>query len=219
MRRGEGPERLGQRQLRRNRALAAAITAIAATGCILTICDRPALAQVIEVQPDGSTAAWTGPVQTVDGVARSIAPRAEAANSGASGRASLPGLIQEASERSQLNARLIAAVAWQESRMNQAAVSPKGARGMMQLRPGTAARLGVDANDLRGNLDGGAAYLAQLLHDFDGDIVLSLAAYNAGPGAVRRWGGVPPYPETRAYVTAVLDRLSQTEPKPGSIHP
>ena len=88
----------------------------------------------------------------------------------------------------------------------------------MQLRPGTAARLGVDADDLRGNLNGGAAYLAQLLHEFDGDIVLTLAAYNAGPGAVRRWGGVPPYPETRAYVAAVLDRLSQMAPQSGS-HP
>ena len=84
----------------------------------------------------------------------------------------------------------------------------------MQLRPGTAAGLGVDPSDLRGNVDGGAAYLAQLLQHFDGDIVLTLAAYDAGPEAVRRWGGVPPYPETRAYVAAVLDRLAQMETAP-----
>jgi len=218
MRPGEGPQRLGLRQLRRTRALDGVVTAIVITGCILTISGRPALAQVIEIQPDGSTAAYAGPVQTVDGVARPIAPAPAARTTRAATPAGLPGLIQDASDRSQLSARLIAAVAWQESRMNQAAVSPKGARGVMQLRPGTAARLGVDAGDLRGNLNGGAAYLAQLLHEFDGDIVLTLAAYNAGPGAVRRWGGVPPYPETRAYVAAVLDRLSQFAPQSRS-HP
>ena len=217
MRPGEGPQRLGLRQLRSHRARFGVARAIAATGCILTIFSRPALAQVIEVQPDGSTAAYAGPVQTVDGVARPIAAPAPAPRLAVP--AGLPRLIQDASNQSQLSGRLIAAVAWQESRMNQAAVSPKGARGMMQLRPGTAVRLGVDADDLRGNLDGGAAYLAQLLREFDGDIVLTLAAYNAGPGAVRRWGGVPPYPETRAYVAAVLDRLSQMEPQPRLTRP
>lgn len=218
MRPGEGPQRLGLRQLRRTRALDGVVSAMAVTGCILTISAHPALAQVIEVQPDGSTAAYAGPVQTVDGVARPITPAPAARTTRTAIPAGLPGLIQDASDRSQLSARLIAAVAWQESRMNQAAVSPKGARGVMQLRSGTAARLGVDADDLRGNLNGGAAYLAQLLHEFDGDIVLTLAAYNAGPGAVRRWGGVPPYPETRAYIAAVLDRLSQMAPQSGS-HP
>ncbi len=218
MRRGEGPQRPGLRQQRNNRALDGVVTAIATAGCILTISAQSAIAQVIEVQPDGSTAAYAGPVQTVDGVPRPIAAPPAARATHASIPAGLPGLIQDASDRSQLSARLIAAVAWQESRMNQAAVSPKGARGVMQLRPTTAARLGVDADDLRGNISGGAAYLAQLLHEFDGDIVLTLAAYNAGPGAVRRWGGVPPYPETRAYVAAVLDRLSQMAPQSGS-HP
>lgn len=180
----------------------------------LTICGGPALAQVIEVSPDGSTTAFAGPTQIVDGIARPIERPSPAARSRIALPAGLPALIQDASDRSQLSARLIEAVAWQESRMNQAAVSPKGARGVMQLRPGTAAALGVDPKDLRGNLEGGAAYLAQLLQEFHGDIILSLAAYNAGPAAVRRWGGTPPYPETQAYVTAVLDRLSQTAPKP-----
>lgn len=214
MRPGEGPSSLGLRQLRRNRTLAGVVTTIAATGCMLTVSGPPAKAQVIEVQTDGATAAYAGPVQTVDGVSRAIAQPAAAPRARRAAPAAVPRLIQDASNQSQLSARLIAAVAWQESRMNQAAVSPKGARGVMQLRPGTAARLGVDADDLSGNIHGGTAYLAQLLRQFDGDIVLSLAAYNAGPEAVRRWGGVPPYPETRAYVAAVLDRLSQMAPKP-----
>ncbi|HWM61070.1 MAG TPA: lytic transglycosylase domain-containing protein, partial [Rhizomicrobium sp.] len=94
--------------------------------------------------------------------------------------------------------------------------SPKGARGVMQLMPGTARGLGVNAGDLSANVDDGAAYLAQMLDRFDGDIIKSLAAYNAGPEAVTRYGGVPPYPETQAYVSAVLGRLadSKTEVQP-----
>jgi len=209
----DGPQRLGLRQPRSYRARFGIVATIAATGAVLTT-SQPASAEVIAVQADGSTTAYSGPVQTIDGVARPIAPHAPAVRARMAMPAGLPRLIQDASDQSQLSARLIAAVAWQESHMNQAAVSPKGARGVMQLRPATAARLGVDPGDLRGNLDGGAAYLAQLLKQFDGDIVLSLAAYNAGPEAVRRWGGVPPYPETRAYVAAILERLSQMAPKP-----
>lgn len=75
--------------------------------------------------------------------------------------------------------------------------------------PGTARGLGVDPFDTRQNFEGGARYLAMLLRRYDGDIILGLAAYNAGPGAVDRYGGVPPYPETQAYVAAVLNRLSE----------
>ena len=207
-------------------------TGIATISLALAIAGRPASAQVLEVGADGSLATYAGPVQTIDGVVRPIA-RAPArsvrhaslvARPGLAAAKSIemppgvPRLIEGASERSQLSAQLIEAVAWQESRMNQAAVSPRGARGVMQLMPATAARLGVDAGDLRDNLDGGAAYLSSLLREFNGDIILSLAAYDAGPEAVRRWGGVPPFPETRAYVAAVLDRLSQlaSEPSPTS---
>ena len=103
---------------------------------------------------------------------------------------------------------LVEAVAWQESRYNQAAVSPKGAMGVMQLMPETARRLGVDAADLKSNIDGGVAYLGQMLDRFEGDLPRALAAYNAGPEAVQRYGGVPPYAETKAYVRAILGRLS-----------
>ena len=78
----------------------------------------------------------------------------------------------------------------------------------MQLMPDTAAALGVDASDATQNVHGGAAYLRQMLDQFDGNIELALAAYNAGPEAVRRYGGVPPYRETQDYVAAVLGYLA-----------
>ena len=92
-----------------------------------------------------------------------------------------------------------------ESGWNPAAVSHKGALGLAQLMPGTARLMRVDPHDPAQNLDGGARYLAQQYRRF-GDWRLALAAYNAGPGAVERHGGVPPYAETTAYVTAILGR-------------
>ena len=77
----------------------------------------------------------------------------------------------------------------------------------MQLMPATARALGVDPRDADQNLMGGARYLGGLIRRYDGDLTLALAAYNAGPGAVDRHGGVPPYRETRLYVRAVLNRL------------
>ena len=91
----------------------------------------------------------------------------------------------------------------QESGWNPGAVSHKGATGLAQLMPGTAARLGVDANDPHDNLDGGARYL-RMMYDRFGDWKLALAAYNAGPEAVSKHGGVPPYRETKGYVLAIL---------------
>ena len=91
----------------------------------------------------------------------------------------------------------------QESGWNPGAVSPKGAQGLAQLMPGTAARLGVDASDPQQNLEGGARYLAMMFSRF-GSWKLALAAYNAGPQAVEKYGGVPPYDETTGYVAAIL---------------
>jgi soluble lytic murein transglycosylase-like protein len=87
--------------------------------------------------------------------------------------------------------------------MNENAVSRAGAVGVMQLMPRTAAMLGVNAWDTRDNIFGAAQYLRRLLDTFHGDLDLTLAAYNAGPGAVQKYGGVPPYRETQAYVKAV----------------
>ena len=103
---------------------------------------------------------------------------------------------------------LFEAMIWQESRFNHRARSPKGALGLAQLMPGTAALLGVDPKDPMQNLDGGARYLLTQLWNFRNP-TLALAAYNAGPGAVRKYGGVPPYRETRDYVVRILSRHEQ----------
>ena len=88
---------------------------------------------------------------------------------------------------------------------NQKAVSPAGAVGVMQLMPETAAGLGVDPYNLEGNIEGGAKYLREMLDAFGGDVKKAVAAYNAGPNAVKAYGGVPPYAETQNYVDSVLD--------------
>jgi soluble lytic murein transglycosylase-like protein len=100
---------------------------------------------------------------------------------------------------------LVRSVAQVESGLRQEAVSPKGARGLMQLMPATAAELGVEPQLADENARGGAKYLRDLLIQFHGDSVLALAAYNAGPAAVAKYGGVPPYAETRRYVQRVLE--------------
>ena len=114
-------------------------------------------------------------------------------------------IISELSRRHGISPALVKAVVTVESAFDPKAVSAKGARGLMQLMPGTAADLGVDnLYDPRGNLDGGIRHLRVLLDRYDGDLRLALAAYNAGEEAVRRHGGVPPFAETREYVRRVL---------------
>lgn len=120
----------------------------------------------------------------------------------------LAGALAHAADGAALAGELVAAIAWVESRYDRRARSPAGAIGVMQLMPRTARDLGVDPHDPAANLKGGAAYLRFLLERFDGDLVKAIAAYNAGPGAVDRHRGVPPYPETRRYVAAVLERLA-----------
>ena len=121
-------------------------------------------------------------------------------------------LLREAAARHGLDARLVRAVVAVESAFKPDAVSPKGAQGLMQLMPKTAASLGVtDAFDPAQNLDGGSRHLASLVAGYKGDLVRALAAYNAGQGAVARHGGVPPYRETQDYVARVLKRY-RTEP-------
>lgn len=116
----------------------------------------------------------------------------------------LSSIFAEAAARHGVDPRLLAAVARQESAYNPRAVSPVGAQGVMQLMPSTARYLGVrDSFDARQNVMGGARYLRKLLDTFHGDLDLTLAAYNAGPGAVQKYRGVPPYRETRAYVKAI----------------
>ena len=164
----------------------------------------PAAGQVFDIAPDGAVAVYRGPVSVgPDGDHRALAARTRSASQPAK-----TGQFRRAATANRLSEALIAAVAWQESRFHQDAVSVRGARGVMQLMPGTARRMGVNPDDPAQNIAGGSAYLAQLLRQFDGDIINSLAAYNAGPAAVTSHHGVPPYPETRAYVNAILGRLA-----------
>lgn len=117
----------------------------------------------------------------------------------------LRALAEAAARRHGLDPGLVAAVVAVESGFRPAAVSPKGAQGLMQLMPGTSRALGVaEPLDPAQNLDGGARHLGELLAVYEGDLTRALAAYNAGPGAVARHGGVPPYRETRDYVRRVL---------------
>ena len=114
-------------------------------------------------------------------------------------------MIKEAAARYQVDPRLVAAVAQTESGGNQEAVSPAGAVGVMQLMPETAAGLGVNPYDKRQNIEGGAKYLRQMMDTFGGDVQKAVAAYNAGPQAVKEYNGIPPYRETQDYVNKVLD--------------
>lgn len=118
-------------------------------------------------------------------------------------------LLNQASNRYALPTGLLTAVAWNESRFQSAALSPKGAVGVMQLMDGTARNLGVDRYDLSQNILGGAAYLKQMMTRYDGDISLAVAAYNAGPGAVDQHRGIPPFPQTQNYVRNVMGSLTQ----------
>ncbi|HEY9112622.1 MAG TPA: lytic transglycosylase domain-containing protein, partial [Rhodanobacteraceae bacterium] len=112
--------------------------------------------------------------------------------------------IHAASRLTGVNGALLRAVIHAESGFNARALSYKGAQGLMQLMPGTASELGVgDAFDPAENISGGARYLAMLLRDYRGDVKLAAAAYNAGAGAVAKYGGVPPYAETQVYVKRV----------------
>jgi soluble lytic murein transglycosylase-like protein len=114
-------------------------------------------------------------------------------------------LIESSAREHAVDPRLVKSVMLVESGFNPAAISRKGARGLMQLMPATAAEHGVtDIHDPKQNISGGTRYLSRLLAYYGGDLVKTLAAYNAGEGAVDRYGGVPPYDETQLYVRKTL---------------
>jgi soluble lytic murein transglycosylase-like protein len=133
---------------------------------------------------------------------------------------SLDAVVSAASSRNNIDPDLINSVIRAESGFNPNAVSPKGAQGLMQLMPQTAARLGIqNAMDPVANVEAGTRYLRELLAHYDNDLIKALAAYNAGPERVEQYHGVPPYPETLAYVARIIrdfnrTKLAQQRPQP-----
>lgn len=124
--------------------------------------------------------------------------------------ADLAEMLAKAGQRHNLDVDLLASVVHAESDGNPHAVSRAGARGLMQLMPSTAASLGVENSfQPQENVSGGSAYLDGLLTRYRDNLALALAAYNAGPDAVDRYGGIPPYPETRAYVARVIHEYNR----------
>jgi soluble lytic murein transglycosylase-like protein len=122
-------------------------------------------------------------------------------------------LVSRAAKRHGLPPELLHSVASVESSYSQDAVSPKGAIGIMQLMPGTAALLNADPNDAEQNVDAGARHLRDLLTKYDGGLYRALADYNAGVGAVDRYNGIPPYRETQLYVDRVYHRYKKLNQK------
>jgi len=119
-------------------------------------------------------------------------------------------LVDQASKAHAIDPDFISSVIHAESSYNPKAVSSKGAQGLMQLMPGTAANLGVtNAFDPKANVDGGTKYLRELLERYRGDIPKALAAYNAGPERVDQYHGVPPYTETRQYVARIIREFNK----------
>ncbi|MGZ3306778.1 MAG: lytic transglycosylase domain-containing protein [Asticcacaulis sp.] len=162
----------------------------------------PATAQVLSVGDDGTATlqctAYQNPHRRAESYAASPSiPPAYAA------------MIEAAAQRYEIAPALLDALARQESNYNPNARSPKGAIGIMQLMPATARVLHLNPNDPAQNIMGGAIVLRQALNAFNGQIDLALAAYNAGQGAVVKYGGIPPYAETRAYVRQNLDKLAR----------
>jgi soluble lytic murein transglycosylase-like protein len=119
-------------------------------------------------------------------------------------------LVEAAARKNGLPPHFVHSVVAAESGYRSDAVSPKGAVGLMQLMPATAQAYGADARDPAQNVEAGTAYLRELLIKYDGDPRRALAAYNAGPGAVDRYNGVPPYAETQTYIERVLRKYKSS---------
>jgi soluble lytic murein transglycosylase-like protein len=165
-----------------------------------------------------ASSAFASQLASATATAPTAAPAATTASAGlmSVGASELPAdvpygaEITAAAKKHGIDPALLAGLVKQESGFNPTAGSSAGARGLTQLMPGTAAGLGVtDVLDPIQNLDGGAKYLRQQLDAFGGDVTRALAAYNAGPGAVQRYGGVPPYAETQNYVRIVQANAAQ----------
>lgn len=170
----------------------------------LVLLASPATAAVFEVGDDGAMVRLDAPVAMAAAPARA---RPAGAMATARARAFHPD-VARAGRQYEVSPALIDAIARVESQYDPQAVSRTDAVGIMQLMPATARAMGVARADPAANIRGGTAYLRVLLNRFDGDVVRTIAAYNAGPAAVIRAGGIPRFPETVAYVAAVMDHLA-----------
>ena len=186
--------------------VASADIALLSTGAIMKVSGQRAEGETVVLLLKGG-----GEVGVPAAMLRGIVPDAGLEELPAAAEVTSPldlaRLATEAARRHGLDPALVMAVIGVESGFQPQAVSPKGAKGLMQLMPATARDLGVaDPLDPVANLDGGSRYLSSLVARYDGDLTKALAAYNAGMGAVARHGGVPPYAETRNYVRKILGR-------------
>lgn len=201
---------------------------LAIIGLVVALLATPTLAMADVLEINGSQSSWIagGPPPGSDLAVRQLAVSdlaqdtagpapAETSSlqltqfSDTAGPVSWRRRVGELASKYDVSPALLEALVWQESRWRESATSPKGAHGLAQLMPGTARELGVDPRDPAANLEGGARYLRQQLDAFGGDVEKALAAYNAGPGRVRRAGGIPQIAETRAYVSAILGRMNR----------
>lgn len=173
-------------------------------------------ANVFELRQNGNLVEISQPVWRADAspvIEGRYDPKADPASNSPQSKNAVRQHIQVAATRFGVDSNLVDAVAWQESRYNPRARSTAGALGVMQLMPGTARQLGVyNPHDVEQNVVGGTAYLRKQLERFGNNVPLALAAYNAGPGAVIKYGGIPPYRETQNYVRQIMQRLSATSP-------
>jgi soluble lytic murein transglycosylase-like protein len=177
------------------------------------------LARVAEIEqqtaPPGTAATTSSGVATTASTSFSTVLQqqqqpVEGTNLSSGSESQYEALFEEAGQRYNVSPALLAAVAKHESGFDPNAVSPAGAQGLMQLMPATAQGLGVtNPYDPRQSIFAAAKDLGGLISNYNGDISLGLAAYNAGSGAVARYGGIPPYPETQNYVSAVLSTYQE----------
>ena len=195
---------------------------VAGLGLAVACAPAAAVADVMEIGASGATWVAGGPVVTAmpapgsSGdeapleVQADLHPQSLTQALDAAGPTRWRAHVAQLAAKYDISPALLEAVVWQESRWNESARSPVGARGLAQLMPGTATQMGVNAADPTSNLEGGARYLRMQLDAFGGDVEKALAAYNAGPARVVRAGGIPNIRETQAYVAAIMARLTNT---------